>query len=137
MTPYEVLGVAPEATAEEIRRAYLALARRHHPDFYTAAAPGERAQAERRMQAVNEAWAVLGEPSRRRAHDDRHRPAEPPEEASAFRPDDPGGDEPDPRDQPDVPYRAQPPPSVARRVAIIAPVALFAVAVGVGALGLV
>jgi DnaJ domain len=49
-SPYEVLGVPPSATAEEIRRAYLALARRHHPDA------GGSAEAMRRL---NEAWSAL------------------------------------------------------------------------------
>jgi hypothetical protein len=50
MSPYEVLGVPPNATPDEIRRAYLALARRHHPDA------GGTADEMRRL---NEAWAAL------------------------------------------------------------------------------
>jgi hypothetical protein len=50
MSPYEVLGVSPGATPEEIRRAYLALARRHHPD-----AGGSVDE----MRRLNEAWAAL------------------------------------------------------------------------------
>jgi hypothetical protein len=50
MTPYEVLGVPPSASPAEIRRAYLALARRHHPD-----AGGDVAE----MRRLNEAWAAL------------------------------------------------------------------------------
>lgn len=63
---YEVLGVAPTATAAEIRTAYLALARRHHPDRHTGE---ERVRAERRMQRINAAWTVLGDAARRRDYD--------------------------------------------------------------------
>lgn len=69
MTHYEVLGVSPGATPVAIRRAYLARARRHHPDFYASAEPGTRARAEREMQRLNEAWSVLGDPRRRHAYD--------------------------------------------------------------------
>jgi hypothetical protein len=95
---YEVLGVEPGAPTETIRRAYLTEARRHHPDL--EADPLRRRDAERRMQRVNEAWAVLSDPKRRSAYDRRggwpgvgevpRRPWTPME------PDDP--DEMDPRD---------------------------------------
>lgn len=58
---YETLGVRPEATAAEIRDAYRALARRHHPDREPADA--------RAMADINEAYRVLGEPSRRAVYD--------------------------------------------------------------------
>ena len=61
-TFYEILGVSRHASAAELRRAYLEQARLLHPD--TAADADERA-----MQAVNGAWAVLGDPARRRAYD--------------------------------------------------------------------
>ena len=91
VTHYEVLGVAPTATPVAIRRAYLARARRHHPDFYASAEPGTRARAEREMQRLNEAWAVLGDPRRRHAYDaelrrearSTHRPGAP---SPGFRP---------------------------------------------------
>jgi hypothetical protein len=59
-THYEVLGVAPSATADQVRAAYRAAARDHHPD-----AGGDAG----RMQAVNAAWRVLGDPVRRAAYD--------------------------------------------------------------------
>lgn len=68
---YRTLGVAPTATAAEVRAAYLGLARRHHPDLH--ADPGARARAETRMRAVNEAWAVLSDPVRRHRYDLTHR----------------------------------------------------------------
>jgi DnaJ domain len=58
---YDVLGVAPGSSSEEIRRAYVDLARKLHPDRFTG---GERA-----MQEVNEAWRVLGNPKTRSAYD--------------------------------------------------------------------
>lgn len=61
MGHYEVLGVAPGADAAEVRRAYLRLARAHHPDRSGGDVD--------RMQAVNAAWAVLGDPVRRRQYD--------------------------------------------------------------------
>ncbi|MFM7069180.1 MAG: J domain-containing protein [Actinomycetes bacterium] len=67
MSHYSVLGVADGADPAEVRRAYLALARAHHPDLQPAGA--ERDRAERRMQAVNEAWAVLSDPDARRSYD--------------------------------------------------------------------
>lgn len=62
--PYAALGVRRTATHDEIHRAWLDLARRHHPDR-----GGDPAV----MQRVNDAWAVLGDPVRRRAWDGEHR----------------------------------------------------------------
>jgi curved DNA-binding protein CbpA len=57
---YEVLQVRQSAEPEVIRAAYRALARKHHPDF------GGKPE---RMAAINEAWAVLGNATRRAAYD--------------------------------------------------------------------
>jgi hypothetical protein len=67
VTHYEVLGVARHASGPEIRRSYLDLARRHHPD---RAGSAHQATAEDRMRAINEAWAVLGDQERRRRYDE-------------------------------------------------------------------
>lgn len=69
MSHYDVLGVRPDATPAALRSAYLAAARRDHPDRHVGADAATRARAERRMRAVNEAWSVLGDPERRRAYD--------------------------------------------------------------------
>jgi hypothetical protein len=100
VTHYDVLGVTPSADPAEIRRAYVGLARRLHPD-----AAGGDPDA---MVAVNEAWAVLGDPETRARYDAGlvpelrsfvHRPA-----ATPFVPVDPGDDEgaDDWRYEPDV-----------------------------------
>ena len=58
--PYRVLGVSPAATADEIKAAYRALVKQHHPD-----AGGD----DRTILALNAAWEVLGDADRRRRHD--------------------------------------------------------------------
>jgi DnaJ domain len=75
---YDTLGVRRGAPMAEVRGAYLALARRLHPDRWVDASPEERADAERRMQAVNEAWRVLGNPGRRVAYEASQRRASEP-----------------------------------------------------------
>ena len=81
MNHYEVLGVAQAATDQEIRQAYVRLAREHHPDFHTA--DGRRTEEERRMQQINEAWAVLGDPRRRQSYDLALERTEPPPQREA------------------------------------------------------
>jgi hypothetical protein len=61
-THYEVLGVRPDASGGEIQRAYRLLARRYHPDV---APDADRSL----MTAINGAWMVLSDPSRRREYD--------------------------------------------------------------------
>jgi hypothetical protein len=68
-THYDVLGVSQNASVEDLRRAYLDLARSLHPDRTLGAAAAEAELASRRMQEVNEAWRVLKEPASRGAYD--------------------------------------------------------------------
>ncbi len=69
MNHYEVLGVAPTSETGEIRRAYLAAARRHHPDFHADADSVTRTGNARRMQELNLAWEVLSDTTARAAYD--------------------------------------------------------------------
>ncbi len=62
--PYQLLGVARDATAAQIRRAYRALAKKHHPDLN----PGSK-QAEERFKAIAAANELLSDPERRARFD--------------------------------------------------------------------
>jgi hypothetical protein len=68
-THYKTLGVSADASADEVRKAYLAAARLWHPDRFAHRAPLEAKEAEDRMRKLNEAWAVLGDQSSRRQYD--------------------------------------------------------------------
>src|ERR687889_2374438 len=62
---YKVLGVAKDASAADIKKAYRKLARENHPDSH----PGNSA-AEERFKAVAEAYDVIGDPAKRKEYDD-------------------------------------------------------------------
>lgn len=64
-----MLGIKPGSDAGDVRKAYLAAARRYHPDFHADADAATRAGNARRMQDLNQAWEVLGDPAARAAYD--------------------------------------------------------------------
>jgi hypothetical protein len=66
---YQALGIAEDASLEEIRRAHRQLARVLHPDRTLGVPPAEQQLAQRRMREVNAAWTVLSDNDRRREYD--------------------------------------------------------------------
>lgn len=75
VTHYEVLGVAPGADTETIRRAYVMVAKATHPDRRQSEDPARSAQAEEHIRLANAAWNVLRDPQRRAEYDRSLRPA--------------------------------------------------------------
>lgn len=61
---YEVLGVPRNATADQIKKAYRGLARKHHPDVN----PGDK-QAEKAFKEAQNAYDVLSDPEKRKLFD--------------------------------------------------------------------
>lgn len=56
--PYMTLGVSRDATDEEIKKAYRALARKYHPDNYAGSDLAD--VAEEKMKEINEAYDMIG-----------------------------------------------------------------------------
>lgn len=60
---YAVLGLARGATADEVRKAYRSMARKHHPDV------DKSPDATKRFQEIAEAYEVLSDPAQRARYD--------------------------------------------------------------------
>ncbi|MCH5685821.1 DnaJ domain-containing protein [Niabella sp. W65] len=61
---YKVLGVEKNASADDIKKAYRKLARKHHPDLN----PNDP-EAVKTFQQINEAHEVLSDPEKRKKYD--------------------------------------------------------------------
>ncbi len=57
--PYKVLGLGPDASDEDVKRAYRRLAKKYHPDLN----PGDQ-EAARKMQEVNAAYDQIKNPEK-------------------------------------------------------------------------
>ena len=61
---YKILGLEKNASADDVRKAYRKLARKHHPDLN----PNDK-EAHKKFQQVNEANEVLSDPEKRKKYD--------------------------------------------------------------------
>jgi DnaJ-class molecular chaperone len=64
---YKILGLARSASPEDIRNAYLRLARTTHPDLKKD--PKEKEEANARFQDISEAFEILSHPTRKKIYD--------------------------------------------------------------------
>ena len=62
---YKTLGVARTATADEIKKAFRKLARKHHPDLAE-----DKKTAEEKFKEINEAYEVLSDADKRKKYDE-------------------------------------------------------------------
>src|ERR1043165_2164676 len=62
---YEILGVPRTASDADIKKAFRKLAREHHPDVAK-----NKKQAEEKFKEINEAYEVLGDPTKRKKYDE-------------------------------------------------------------------
>ena len=62
---YKILGVSRDADEKAIKKAYRSLAMKYHPDRN----PGKEKEANEKFKEINEAYAVLGDPEKRRQYD--------------------------------------------------------------------
>ncbi len=61
---YDILGLSRDATAEQIKKAYRAMARKYHPDVN----PGDK-EAEKRFKEAQNAYDVLSDTEKRKLYD--------------------------------------------------------------------
>lgn len=121
---YDLLGVEPSVSDDELRRAYRRLVRTYHPDRHASESPEVRGWAEERMRELTRAWTELGDPERRRSYDLSMRGAAAVEAAAqpaaAWTPYDDGPDVVDER----LDDSHRPPPRGGRALAMLPPVVL-------------
>lgn len=61
---YQILGIDKNASADDVKKAYRKLARKHHPDLN----PNDK-EAHKKFQQINEAHEVLSDPEKRKKYD--------------------------------------------------------------------
>ncbi len=64
---YKILGINPDSTQDEIKKAYRLLALRHHPDRN-----GGSRDSEELFKQISESYLILGDVSSRKVYDDWH-----------------------------------------------------------------
>lgn len=63
--PYGVLGIVPQASDKEIKAAYRKLVKKYHPDVIK-----DNLELTEKMYEIQEAYAVIGDPEKRKAYDE-------------------------------------------------------------------
>lgn len=66
---YSILGVAQNATLEDIKKSYKKMALKWHPDKWSNKSEAEKKEAEEKFKEVSEAYSVLSDDKKRRQYD--------------------------------------------------------------------
>jgi molecular chaperone DnaJ len=106
MNYYDILGVTPQATEDEIKKSYRRLAMQFHPDRN----PGDK-EAEEKFKKVQEAYETLTDPDKR-ARWQRHTPPPPRPKKPEKKKKSGGMDWKQPYKDPGFTYGDAPPPKV-------------------------
>lgn len=114
-THYDVLGVSPSATRDEVRSAHRRMVTLVHPDRAQSLGEGAQREATRLMAEVNTAWHVLSDESRRASYDESLQVPEPTAPASSDRSSTPG---PSSRPSPAAPVSVAPDPEMVLEVLV-------------------
>jgi DnaJ domain len=67
---YTILGISRTASPDEIKSAHRELVKKYHPDLFPGAT--QKARANKKLQQINEAYAILSNAERRRQYDAKH-----------------------------------------------------------------
>lgn len=69
---YDVLGIGPESSSEEVQHAYRDQVKQWHPDLFRDAPQDQQTEAEQTMRQITEAYGILGDPEKRLHYDTLH-----------------------------------------------------------------
>jgi DnaJ family protein C protein 7 len=69
---YKILGVARNATEDDIKKAYKKKALLHHPDRHSNATPEEKKEHEIKFKELGEAYAILSDKNKKMRYDNGH-----------------------------------------------------------------
>jgi len=69
---YKILGIARNATEDDIKKAYKKKALLHHPDRHSNATPEEKKEHETKFKELGEAYAILSDKNKKMRYDNGH-----------------------------------------------------------------
>lgn len=70
---YKILGVSRQADTKEIRKAYLSLTKKYHPDKQGQLSEAQQLRNQEKMSEINEAYETLSDESKRKEYNDQRR----------------------------------------------------------------
>lgn len=69
---YHILGVQPNATENEIKKAYRELSFKYHPDKHVNSSEYQKKENDKKIKELNEAYETLKDPALRKQYDNRN-----------------------------------------------------------------